>query len=388
MDSVKERFGAVYGGPEVPRAFFAPGRVNLIGEYTDYNGGHVLPCALAIGTYGAASARTDRMVRLWSENFSNLGILTVDLDDLTFQEHHRWANYVKGILWAFEAQGTPVPFGFDAVISGNIPNGAGLSSSASLELLTSVIVNNLFGLGLTMESMVQLSKRAENEYIGVQCGIMDQFAIGMCQKGHAVLLNTESMHYEHVPLTLEGHELVIANSNKRRGLADSKYNIRFEECREALKDLQTVTDIRSLGDLDEAAFAKYGSAIRNPDGYRRARHAVLENRRTLKAVEALRNGDMKAFGQYMNASHESLQKDYAVTGVELDTLVELAQAHPGVLGSRMTGAGFGGCTVSLVESSRVKEFIQNVGAGYRERIGYDADFYVVQSGPGACELTK
>lgn len=379
-------FRAAFGSSGDVRSFFAPGRVNLIGEYTDFNGGHVLPCALTIGTYAAARQRQDRRLRLISVNFPGTGVIETDLDHLALAPAHDWANYPKGVLHTLREAGHGIETGLDIAFGGNIPNGAGLSSSASIEVLTATVLNALFGLGIGLPEQALLAQRAENSYIGVNCGIMDQFAVAMGQADHALLLNTDTLHYEQVPLILGGHCIVIANTNRRRGLADSKYNVRFAECREALADLQTVTAIRSLGDLTEAAFEAAAHAVRSPEARKRARHAVYENQRTLAAADILKSGNLSGFGALMNVSHRSLRDDFQVSCTELDVLVELAQNHPGVLGARLTGAGFGGCTVNLVAQAEAEAFISRVGAAYRERIGYDADFYVVRAGDGAREL--
>lgn len=383
---VMEAFRAVFGSSGDVRSFFAPGRVNLIGEYTDFNGGHVLPCALTIGTYAVARKREDSRIRLYSVNFQEQGVHELSLTALDKADAHDWANYPKGVTRILLDAGYAINSGFEIVFGGNIPNGAGLSSSASIEVATTVILSALFNLEIPLDRQALLAQKAENDYIGVNCGIMDQFAIAMGQEDHAVLLNTDTLHYEHVPLRLKEYKLVIANTNRRRGLADSKYNIRFSECREALRDLQTAVDIQTLGDLDNDQFQQAAHAIRNPEAFKRARHAVSENRRTLEALKVLKSGDLAGFGQLMNASHRSLQTDFQVSCPELDLLVSLAQSHEGVLGARLTGAGFGGCTVNLVAQSQVESFIKSVGDQYRAQIGYAADFYVVEAGDGAREI--
>ncbi|GKU27353.1 galactokinase [Clostridium folliculivorans] len=366
--------------------YFAPGRVNLIGEHTDYNGGNVFPCALTFGTYAVARKRADKKVRMYSKNFDDLGIIEFKLDELTYKKEHDWVNYPKGVLWAFVENGYKLDSGLDVLFYGNIPNGAGLSSSASIELATAVILKDLFAFNLDMIEMVKLSKQAENSFIGVNCGIMDQFAIGMGKEGCAILLDTNTLKYDYAKLDIDGSSIVIANTNKRRGLADSKYNERRSQCEEALKDLQVELDIKSLGELREEEFEKYKNLIKDEVNVRRAKHAVYENQRTLRAVQALNNKDIELFGKLMNDSHISLRDDYEVTGIELDTLVELAWAQNGVIGSRMTGAGFGGCTVSIVNNEAVEEFIKNVGSSYKDKIGYEATFYVAQIGDGARKL--
>ncbi|MBC2580757.1 galactokinase [Clostridium sp. DJ247] len=381
-------FEKVFGNREGAAAYFAPGRVNLIGEHTDYNGGHVFPCALTVGTYAIARKREDKLVRLYSKNFEQLGIIEFNVDELENIKEHDWANYPKGVIWGFDQEGFNIDKGFEVLFYGNIPNGAGLSSSASVELATSVILKDLFNLDLDMIKMVQISKLAENKFIGVNCGIMDQFAIGMGTENCAILLNTNTLEYTYAKIQLEDAAIVIANTNKRRGLADSRYNERRAQCEEALKDLQTELNIKSLGELTEEEFQRYKHLIKSSVNAKRAKHAVYENQRTINAVKALKEKDIKKFGLLMNASHVSLRDDYEVTGVELDTLVELAWEQQGVIGSRMTGAGFGGCTVSIVKNEYIDDFIKNVGEAYVKKIAYEASFYVVNIGDGARKLSE
>ncbi len=381
-----EYFKKAFEDTKGAEVFFAPGRVNLIGEHTDYNGGHVFPCALTIGTYGAVRKRTDRKLRFYSENFSYLGVLESDLDSLTPTKEAGWTNYPKGVMWAFDGRGMKMDCGLDLAIFGNIPNGSGLSSSASLEVLTGAILRALYGFDVSNQDLALIGQYSERNFNGVNCGIMDQFAIAMGKKDHAIFLDTATLEYEYAPIQLEGAQIVIACSNKKRGLADSKYNERRSECEEALKELQTVCDIQSLGELTEEAFEAHKDAIQDPVRVRRARHAVYENQRTVKAVEALKKNEITTFGKLMNESHVSLRDDYEVTGIELDTLVEEAWKQEGVIGSRMTGAGFGGCTVSIVKDEAIPAFKENVGKAYKEKIGYAADFYVVSIGDGPQKL--
>lgn len=382
--ALTKTFIDLFGGDETIKYYFAPGRVNLIGEHTDYNGGHVFPCALTIGTYMVVRQRADRKLRFYSENFKALGIIESDLDSLVPDEKADWTNYPKGVMWAFEQKGYKVSTGFDILLYGNIPNGSGLSSSASVELVTGVMLRDMFGYDdLTMIDLAKIGQFSENQFNGVNCGIMDQFAIAMGKKNQAIFLDTADLSYTYAPIQLEGARIVIACSNKKRGLGDSKYNERRSECEEALADIQKVKDIQSLGELTEEEFEAVKTAIKRPVCVRRAKHAVYENQRTIKAVEALNHNDIGAFGKLMNASHMSLRDDYEVTGIELDTLVEEAWKCDGVIGSRMTGAGFGGCTVSIVKDEAIDDFIKNVGEAYKKRIGYAADFYVVEIGDGA-----
>ena len=366
--------------------FFSPGRVNLIGEHTDYNGGHVFPCALSFGTYAIMAKRNDRKVRLYSMNFEDLGVIEFSLDCMVYDKSHDWANYPKAVIKTFENHGYRTEHGFDILFYGNIPNGAGLSSSASLEVLMAVIINDLNNFNLDMISMVKMCQEAENKFIGVNCGIMDQFAIGMGTEGCAILLDCNTLEYRYSKINMEGYKIVIGNTNKKRGLADSKYNERRSECETALAQIQTVKNINSLGELTEEEFEEVKNVITDPIVRKRAKHAVYENQRTLKAVKALENNNLLLFGKLMSESHISLRDDYEVTGKELDTLVSLAWEMPGVIGARMTGAGFGGCTVSIVKEENVQNFIDTITKKYTEIIGYAPDFYVATISDGARKL--
>lgn len=385
-EKIIAKFAEVFGGEEGAKAYFAPGRVNMIGEHTDYNGGHVFPCALTIGTYGVARRRTDRKLRFYSMNFEYLGVLESSLDELVYTKEAGWTNYPKGVIWALGQKGIEIPAGMDLLLFGNIPNGSGLSSSASVEVLTAYILRDFFGFEVSNQDIALICQFAENKYNKVNCGIMDQFAIAMGKKENAIFLDTATLSYEYAPIKLENAKIVIACSNKKRGLGDSKYNERRSECETALAELKQVVSIDSLGDLDEETFEKHKSIIRSDVRTKRAKHAVYENQRTIRAVEALKNNNVKLFGELMNASHVSLRDDYEVTGIELDTLVEEAWKIEGVIGSRMTGAGFGGCTVSIVENDAIDTFIAQVGKAYEDKIGYAADFYIVEIGDGPCQL--
>ena len=380
-DKFKELFGY-----EAESKFFAPGRVNLIGEHTDYNGGHVFPCAIHKGTYALVKKRDDKKFRMYSENFENLGIIEFLLDNLVNEKKHKWVNYPKGVVKMFIEAGYKIDSGFDVLFYGNIPNGSGLSSSASIEIVTSIILKDLYNLDIDMVEMVKLSQKAENQFIGVNSGIMDQFAVGMGKKDNAILLDCNTLKYSYAPVILKDEVLVIGNTNKKRGLADSKYNERRAECEEALKDLQKELDIQSLGELSIEEFNKSEKLIKNEINRKRAKHAVYENQRTIKAQKELMKGNLEEFGRLMNESHVSLRDDYEVTGIELDTMVEIAWNQEGVIGSRMTGAGFGGCTISIVKKNAVDKFIANVGKEYKERVGLNADFYVVNISDGAKKL--
>jgi galactokinase len=380
-DKFKELFGY-----EAESKFFSPGRVNLIGEHTDYNGGHVFPCAIHRGTYALVKKRDDKKFRMYSENFENLGIIEFLLDNLVNEKKHKWVNYPKGVVKMFIEAGYKIDSGFDVLFYGNIPNGSGLSSSASIEIVTSIILKDLYHLDIDMVKMVKLSQKAENQFIGVNSGIMDQFAVGMGKKDNAILLDCNTLKYSYAPVILKDEVLVIGNTNKKRGLADSKYNERRTECEEALKDLQKELDIQSLGELSVEEFNKSEKLIKNEINRKRAKHAIYENQRTIKAQKELMEGNLEEFGRLMNESHVSLRDDYEVTGIELDTMVEIAWNQEGVIGSRMTGAGFGGCTISIVKKNAVDKFIANVGKEYKERVGLNADFYIVNIIDGAKKL--
>ncbi|HIU77468.1 MAG TPA: galactokinase [Candidatus Pelethocola excrementipullorum] len=384
VEDIKQCFVEKFGGEGEICGYFAPGRVNMIGEHTDYNGGHVFPCALTIGTYMFARKREDRKLRFYSMNFEAVGVVESSLDELLPQSEDNWTAYPKGMVWTFNQKGHEIGQGFDLVLYGNIPNGSGLSSSASVEVVTGIMLRDLFGYDeLSNTDLALYGQYSENQYNGVNCGIMDQFAIAMGKKDHAIFLDTSDLSYEYAPIKLEGARIVIACSNKKRGLGDSKYNERRSECETALAEIQKVKEVASLGALTIEEFEEVKDAIQDPVRQRRAKHAVYENQRTIQAVEALKNNEIQKFGQLMNESHISLRDDYEVTGIELDTLAKEAWKCEGVIGSRMTGAGFGGCTVSIVEDGAIEAFIATVGTAYQEKIGYAADFYVVDIGDGA-----
>ena len=379
-----QKFQELYGKEDGIRAYFAPGRVNLIGEHTDYNGGHVFPCALTLGTYGIVRDRKDRKLRFYSMNFEGLGIIETSLDELVPDEAANWTNYPKGVMWAFEKRGYKLTHGMDILIYGNIPSGSGLSSSASLEVLTGLMLKDTFGFeDLTMVEVALIGQDSENNFNGCNCGIMDQFASAMGKKDHAIFLDTNTLNYEYAPVLLKDAKIVITNSKVKHSLVDSAYNDRRKECETALKELQEKLPIQSLGELTQEEFELHKGAIKDPVRQRRAKHAVYENQRTIRAVEALRGNDVELFGRLMNESHQSLKEDYQVSCQEIDILVDLAQAMPGVLGSRITGGGFGGCTVSIVRNDAVDGFISQIGKTYKEEVGHEAEFYVVEIGDGA-----
>lgn len=387
IEQLTQAFEARFG-TEPDATFFSPGRINLIGEHTDYNGGHVFPAAITLGTYGAAKKREDRTLRFYSGNFEELGVIEISLDDLVFKKEDNWTNYPKGVIKYLKEAGHEIETGLDVYVFGNIPNGSGLSSSASLELLIGVICEELFDLKLDRLDLVKIGKQTENNFIGVNSGIMDQFAIGMGADKQAIYLDTNTLEYELVPLDLGDYVVVIMNTNKRRELADSKYNERRAECEKAVEELNALLDIKTLGELDEATFDQYAYLIKDANRIKRARHAVSENQRTLKAKEALVAGDLEQFGRLVNASHVSLEHDYEVTGVELDTLAHTAWEQEGVLGARMTGAGFGGCGIAIVQKDKVAAFTENVGKIYEDKIGYAPAFYIAEVAGGSRVLSR
>ncbi|HLR92003.1 MAG TPA: galactokinase [Atopostipes sp.] len=388
MKNTKElfsRFEEVFGYT-ADNLYFSPGRINLIGEHTDYNGGKVFPSAITMGTYGVAAPREDKMVYAFSDNLSELGTLSFSLEEITYEKESSWTNYVKGMLLYIQEKVGDFPHGFDLYIYGTIPNGASLSSSASLEILTGVIANDLYGADLSGETLAKLGMRVENEFLSLNSGIMDQFIIANAKEGHALLLDTNTLEYEQIPLDLPDHKIVIMNSLVRRELVDSEYNTRREQCKEAVEMLQNVVSISDLGELTESEFEEYKFAITDPVVERRAKHAVYENQRTEKAAEALQDGQLDIFGELMNQSHLSLHEDYEVTVKETDLLVRSAWKQDGVVGARMTGGGFGGCCIAIVENEHVDAFIENVGADYENEIGYAPEFYIAETEDGAHKI--
>lgn len=380
-EKLLEKFQDIYGDTNGTKVYFAPGRVNLIGEHIDYSGGLVLPCALTLGTYGVARKRGDKKIKVYSMNMED-EIQEIAIGDYQVVNESDWTNYIKGVLWAFKKKEMVLPFGMDLLLFGDLPSGAGLSSSASLEVLIGFIMRDLYGFDVTNVDLALIGQQAEHEFCGVNCGIMDQFAVAMGKKDHALLLNTKTLDYEYIPITLCGVKLIIANSNKKHKLGESKYNERREECETALEEISQAIGIHALCDLDEKTWNLYQVTVKDDDRKRRVKHAVTENARTKQAAAALKNGELKTFGELMKASHQSLSEDYEVTGDEMDALAEAAWQQDGVLGSRMTGGGFGGSTISLVEENFVDEFIQETGRIYTEKTGLSADFYVVEIGDG------
>lgn len=388
QNKLLKKFNEIFGKDGEVHGYFAPGRVNLIGEHTDYNGGHVFPCALSIGTYGFARKRQDNKLRFYSVNFEKLGVIETSLEELIPSEKAGWTDYPKGVMWAFEKRGFKMPCGVDFLIYGNIPNGSGLSSSASLEVLTGLMLREEYGFDtLTMQDLAIIGQYSENNFNGMNCGIMDQFASAMGKKDCAIFLDTSTLNFEYAPVKLPTAKIVITNSKVKHSLVGSAYNDRRNECETALKDLQTVLDIKALGDLTEEEFEANKAVIKSDVCRRRAKHAVYENQRAIKAVQALKDNNIEEFGRLMNASHVSLRDDYEVSCEEIDILVDLAWKTPGVIGSRITGGGFGGCTVSIVENDGVDGFIETIGKKYKEKVGHEAEFYVVEIGDGAHVLS-
>nr|WP_304216851.1 galactokinase [Fredinandcohnia onubensis] len=384
LKQLSNRFIEIFNETDY-RSFFAPGRINLIGEHTDYNGGHVFPASITKGTYALARKRDDEKIRMYSMNFEELGVIEFDLRDLVYNKAHDWANYPKGMLRYLREKGYEIETGVDVLFYGNIPNGAGLSSSASIELVSGVMFEKLFNLEINRVELVKIGQLVENKFIGVNSGIMDQFAIGMGKKNAGILLDCDTLKYEYAPIELDEHLILIMNTNKRRELADSKYNERRSECEQALAQLQKELDAQALGNITSKQFEQHKHLIENETLQKRAKHAIYENERTLDALKALKAGDLVEFGRLLNASHTSLRDDYEVTGKELDTLAEAAWSQEGVLGARMTGAGFGGCAIALVEKDKAQAIIDAVGKIYEETIGYPASFYEVSIGDGAKE---
>ncbi len=381
-EKMLHNFTEIYGENSDVRVYFAPGRVNLIGEHIDYSGGRVLPCALTLGTYAAVRKRNDDRLRFYSMNFPEEGVIESKIGEYEANAEGRWTNYPMGVLWAFQENSMVPPCGMDLVIYGDLPGGAGLSSSASLEVLTGFILCDLFGFSVSCEQMALLGQRAENEFCGVNCGIMDQFAVAAGKRDHAIYLDTSGLQYKYIPIRLPDAKIVIANSNKKHSLNESKYNERRRECETALQELQQAIGIEHLCDLDEDTFEKYQVMIKDEIRRKRVRHAVYENARVKKAVEVLAQNDIETFGKLMNESHHSMSEDYEVTGDVMDALAEAAWQQEGVIGSRMTGGGFGGSTVSIVRNDYIESFIQRTGKAYTAKTGLTADFYVVEIGGG------
>ena len=355
--------------------FFSPGRINVIGEHTDYNGGHVFPAAISLGVYGVYGPREDKKVCLFSGNVDG-DIVEFDIDDTTVEKDDRfWANYFKGMITYLREKYDNIDHGFNLYIKANLPSGSGLSSSAAIEMLMGIILKDEFNLDVDRIALAKMGQRTENEFVGLNSGIMDQFACIMGKKDSAIFLDCNTLDYEYKPLALGDYEIIIMATNKPHTLADSAYNDRVRECHDAVKKLQAKLDIKTLGELDNDTFDEYAYLINNETEIKRARHAVSENQRTLRATKAMQDGDLEKLGRLIDASHVSLHYDYEVTGQELDTLAEASWAQPGVLGARMIGGGFGGSAIAIVKKDQAEAFKKNVGKIYRDKIGYVASFY-------------
>lgn len=382
-DRLYEGFKKYYGDTKGAELFFSPGRVNLIGEHTDYNGGHVFPCALTMGTYALVRKRSDNKMNFVSLNFNNAEVTTVELPELSYQKKNGWANYLIGVVWTFLGKGYKIDKGFDLAMLGNIPSGAGLSSSASIEVLMGTALKYMYDIDIDMVEIAKIGQTSENQFNGMNCGIMDQFAVAMGKKDNAIFLDTADLSYEYAPVKLKDAKVLITNSHVKHSLVDSAYNDRRNESTAALKALQTKLNISGLGDLTEEEFEENKYLITDEVQRKRAKHAVYENQRTIKAVNALKNNDIETFGKLMNASHISLRDDYEVSCPEVDKLVEIAWNIPGVIGSRITGGGFGGCTVSIVKNDAIENFRKEVISKYKEATGIDAEIYEAEIGDGA-----
>jgi len=380
---LRKDFIELYGDGGDIREYFSPGRVNLIGEHTDYNGGHVFPCALTLGTYGIMRRRDDSMMRFSSANVKKGQVVSVDMSNLKYDKKYSWANYPLGIVWALKDKGIELESGFEMLIWGNIPNGSGLSSSASIEVLMAKMIQDQYGIkSLNMLDLALIGQYSENNFNGCNCGIMDQFAVAMGKKDNAMFLDTSDLSYQYAPIDLKDEKIVIINSKVKHSLVDSAYNERREQCSTALQELQKELDIKTLGDLDIDTFEANKGLIKDDIVRKRAKHAVYENQRTIEAVKALKRNDVESFGRLMNESHISLRDDYEVSCPEIDVLVEIAWATEGVIGSRITGGGFGGCTVSIVKNDAVDELKRRVEKEYPKKTGLEAEVYIVDIGDG------
>lgn len=384
VTELKTAFNETYG-KQAEAVYFSPGRVNLIGEHTDYNGGFVFPCALSFGTYLLISKNTDKKMRFKSLNQPE--IVELELNQLTTPlEGRSWVNYPLGCIAQFVKRGIKIENGYDILIWGNVPNGAGLSSSAALEVVTAYAFNEQLGTGYDRTELAKIGQLSEHEFALVNCGIMDQIASAQGKKDHAIFLNCDTLQFELVPVKLQGIKVVISNTHSPHKLDSGAYNARVAECKKAVEQLNSVRPLKYLAELTEEEFKNVEHAITDEVAHKRARHVVGEVQRTTDAVKALKAGDIEAFGKLMNASHVSLRDDYEVTGLKLDTMAEEAWKIKGVIGSRMTGGGFGGCTVSLVKDEAIDTFIAEVGKNYKAKTGLDAEFYIAEIGDGACRV--
>ncbi|MFN8769902.1 MAG: galactokinase [Neisseriaceae bacterium] len=388
IEQLQHNFNNIFGLPQNLRYFFSPGRVNLIGEHIDYNGGSVLPCPINLGTFAVASIRNDTNFSIYSNNFPETGIIEFEINQIVFEKEHHWANYPKAVIQSLIEYGFVIPNGLDIYYLGNIPHGTGLSSSASIEVLTAVILKIYFNLSIGNPQLAKICQNAENKFIGVSCGIMDQFACVMGKKAHAILLNCNNLNFEYTNLNLKDYQIVIANTNKKRELSNSEYNNRRHECNKALTELQKVLNINDLCDLDMDTFNQYSHLITNQKSYNRALHAVSENLRTKNAVSALNSNNLESFCKLLKESHISLRENYEVTGLELDTIVEAAWKFPACVGARMTGAGFGGCTINIVQKDAIDDFTKFLSKEYTRKTNITPTFYTVTADDGCKEIFK
>ena len=381
LEELKSAYEAAYQKPATD-IFFSPGRVNLIGEHTDYNGGFVFPCALSFGTYLLLATNTEKKITFRSLNVE--AVYSLELSQLTTPLPDKaWANYPLGVFAQFIKRGVAIEQGYDILFWGNVPAGAGLSSSAAMEVVTAFAFNELLGTGYDRTELAKIGQKAEHEFAGVMCGIMDQFASAQGKQDHAIYLNCDTLAFDLVPVKLEGIKVVVSNTHSPHHLDSGAYNDRVRQCQLAVQQISAVRPIKNLAELSQADFEQVEHAITDAVAHRRARHVVGEVQRTKDAVEALQQGHIELFGKLMTQSHISLRDDYEVTGLQLDSLAEAAWKVEGVLGSRMTGGGFGGCTVSLVHDEAIPTFIEQVGAEYTEKTGLKADFYIAEIGDGA-----
>ncbi|WKA60336.1 galactokinase [Planococcus shenhongbingii] len=388
QEDLLQNFKEIFKTDNNPRFFFAPGRINLIGEHTDYNGGHVFPAAISCGTYAVVQQRSDQKLQFYSMNFPEQRKIECELADLSYNADHGWANFPKGMIHYFIESGFSIPYGMDILFYGDIPNSAGLSSSASLEMVTGVVLEELFKLEINRLHMIQLGQKVENNYLGINSGIMDQFAVGKGKKDFAILLNCHTLEFNYAPLELTDHEILIINSNKQRTLAASKYNERRAQCEQALSDIRTELQVSNFGELTIKDFEQYKHLIKSEINRKRAKHAVYENERTLLAFQELEQGNIQGFGKLMNESHVSLRDDYEVTGAELDKIVETAWNHPGVIGARMTGAGFGGCAIAIVKQTQIENLKEKITENYTKEFGFSPSFYEAEISDGAKEILR
>lgn len=385
IQNLKESFMKTFGEGGDIRGYFAPGRVNLIGEHIDYNGGHVFPCALTVGNYAIARKREDRKVRLFSENFRKGGIIERSLDNLDYDASKGWTNYPFGVIWALNQKGVHLDCGLDIYVWGNIP-GSGLSSSAAMEVVIGNMLKDFYNIDISATEIALLGQYSENKYNGCNCGIMDQFASAMGKKDQAIFLDCATLAYEYVPLILKGCKIIVTNSNKPHSLVSSHYNERRAECEKAVEELNSALNIKTLCELTPEQFEKNKHLIKDDLRRARAKHAVYEEQRTKDAIVALKNNDLVKFGQLLNESGDSLRYDYDATCFEIDVLVDEARKQKGVYGSRETGGGWGGNTVSIVQDAYVEEFEKNVGKAYYEKTGLKATFASLEVGDGGRRL--